>query len=301
MVGGLIAEFSGFGGLSRWLTELRVEILENPTQFHTSAEDGEEDGAARERRYAVNLFVDHAEEAHPKVVLESNPSYENLFGRIEYRQAEGTVETDFTLIRAGSLHRANGGVLVLRAEALAANPASWSFLKAARRDRLTARFELIEDLVTEAAVRAKQAKQQELTEAMLLATAAARRRRNMRIEDRVVRSIVEGAVMIDTTGSAVGQINALTITDVGDRRFGTPVRVTARASVGQVGIINIERDVELGGPIQQKGAMMLQGYLAGRFGQTQPPSFTCSITFEQIYGGGAGHTAPLAELGAVRF
>ena len=405
----LIAEFSGFGGLSRWLTELRVEILENPTQFQTSADDDEEDGAARERRYAINLLVDHGEEAHPAVVLESNPSYENLFGRIEYRQAEGTVETDFTLIRAGSLHRANGGVLVLRAEALAANPVSWSFLKAAlrdreirieepqraqmlpmavapkpkpiplelkvvivgaprwyatffdgdpdfqtyfkikadidvdmaaaprnldlyaglitdmardhqleridadaigrllgiaarwaeRRDRLTARFELIEDLVTEAAVRAKQAKQRELTEAMLLATLEARRRRNMRIEDRVVRGILEGAVMIDTTGSAVGQVNALTITDVGDRRFGTPVRVTARASVGQVGIINIERDVELGGPIQQKGAMVLQGYLAGRFGQTQPPSFSCSITFEQTYGGVEGDSASLAELIAV--
>jgi predicted ATP-dependent protease len=403
----LVAEFSGFSGLSRWLTELRVEILENPTQFQ--AADGEDERTARERRYAINLFVDHGDESHPVVVVESNPSYENLFGRIEYRQAEGTVETDFTLIRAGSLHRANGGILVLRAEALAANPASWSFLKAAlrdreirieepqraqmlpmavapkpkpiplelkvvivgaprwyatffdndpdfqsyfkikadidsdmdasprnldiyaglitdmarghrldgisadaiarllgtagrwaeRRDRLTASFELVEDLVAEAAVRAHQARQRELSEAVLLATIDARRRRNTRIEDRMIRSITEGAVMIDTTGRAIGQVNALTITDVGDRRFGTPVRVTARASVGQVGIINIERDVELGGPIQQKGAMVLQGFLAGRFGQTHPPSFSCSITFEQSYGGVEGDSASLAELIAV--
>ncbi len=407
----LVAEFSGFSGLSRWLTELRVEILENPTQFQVADDDGADGGDknARERRYSVNLLVDHGEETHPVVVVESNPTYENLFGRIEYRQAEGTVETDFTLIRAGSLHRANGGILVLRAEALAANPASWSFLKAAlrdreiriegpqraqmppmagapkpkpipldvkvvivgaprwyatffdgdpdfetyfkikadidsdmaasphnldlyagmiadmardsqldgvtddairrllgiaarlaeRRDRVTARFELVEDLVTEAAVRARQAKERTLSDAVLLATVAARRRRNTRIEDRVIRSIVEGAVMIDTTGQAVGQVNALTITDIGDRRFGTPVRVTARASVGRVGIINIERDVELGGPIQQKGAMVLQGFLAGRFGQILPPSFTCSITFEQSYGGVEGDSASLAELIAV--
>jgi len=167
---------------------------------------------------------------------------------------------------------------------------------AERRDRVTARFELVEDLVTEAAVRARQAKERTLSDAVLLATVAARRRRNTRIEDRVIRSIVEGAVMIDTTGQAVGQVNALTITDIGDRRFGTPVRVTARASVGRVGIINIERDVELGGPIQQKGAMVLQGFLAGRFGQILPPSFTCSITFEQSYGGVEGDSASLAEL-----
>jgi predicted ATP-dependent protease len=408
MIEELAAEFSGLAGLGRWLTELRVEIIENPTQFQAAADDGG-DGDAAERRYAVNLLVDHGEDAHPTVVLESNPSYENLFGRIEYRQAEGTVETDFTLIRAGSLHRANGGILVLRAEALAANPASWTFLKAAlrdreirieepqraqmlpmavapkpkpiplevkvvivgaprwyatffggdpdfetyfkikadidsdmavsprnlslyagliadmardhqldgiaeaaicrllgiaarwaeRRDRVTARFELIEDVVTEAAVRAHQAKERQLTEATVLATMEARRRRNARIEDRVIRAITEGAVMIATTGSAIGQVNALTITDVGDRRFGAPVRVTARASVGQAGVINIERDVELGGPIQQKGAMVLQGFLAGRFGQTQPPSFTCSITFEQTYGGVEGDSASLAELVAV--
>src|SRR5207302_9773733 len=113
--------------------------------------------------------------------------------------------------------------------------------RAERRDRVTARFELIEDLVGEAAVRARQARERVLSDAVLLATVAARRRRNTRVEDRIIRSIVEGAVMIDTTGQAMGQVNALTITDIGDRRFGTPVRVTARASVGRVGIINIER------------------------------------------------------------
>ena len=407
----LVAEFSGFRGLARWLTEIRVDIIENPTQFTASSEDSEsgEGSDPPERRFAVNLLVDHGDEAHPAVVLESNPTHENLFGRIEYRQAQGTVETDFTLIRAGALHRANGGILVLRAEALAANPASWTFLKAAlrdgvirieepqragappiagapkpgpiplelkvvligaprwyatffegdpdfaiyfkvkadidsdmpasprnldiyaalvdgmararkldgieeaamrrllgiaarwadRRDRLTARFELIEDLVTEGAVRAAQRKERLLTDAALLAALDARHRRNARIEDRVRRSILEGAVMIDTAGGAIGQVNGLTVQDIGDRRFGTPVRITARASVGRAGVVNIERDVELGGPIQQKGAMVLQGFLAGRFAQSRPLSFTCSITFEQSYGGVEGDSASLAELVAI--
>jgi predicted ATP-dependent protease len=126
-----------------------------------------------------------------------------------------------------------------------------------------------------------------------------RRRRNARIEERMLKSIVEGAMMIDTVGAAIGQINALTVNTAGDHRFGTPVRVTARSFAGRAGVVNIERDVGMGGPIQQKGAMVLEGYLAGRFAQTRPRSFTCSITFEQVYGGVEGDSASLAELIAV--
>ena len=408
----LQGEFSGFGGLARWLTELRVDILESPDRFRAAVAGEGQPAEAQEppeRRYAVNLLVDHGEETHPRVVLESNPTYANLFGHIEYRQAQGTVETDFTLIRAGALHRANGGILVLRAESLAADPLAWGFLKAAlrdreirieelqraqmppiagapkprsipldlkvvlvgaprwysaffggdadfhtyfkvkadidvdlaatphnlgiyacmidqmarargldganegatrrllgiaarwaeRRDRLTARIELIEDLVTEAAVRATRGKERTLGEDAVRGAYEARRRRNARIEDRMLRSIVENEMMIATTGTAIGQINALTVIDTGDWRFGTPSRVSARASVGRAGVVNIERDVALGGPIQQKGAMVLQGFLAGAFAQSRPLSFTCSITFEQSYGGVEGDSASLAELLAV--
>jgi len=407
----LQGEFSGIGGLARWLTELRVDILDDPGRFRAVTGDAQatESQEPPERRYAVNLLVDHGDVTHPRVVLESNPTYETLFGRIEYRQAQGSVETDFTLIRAGALHRANGGILVLRAESLAADPTVWSFLKAAlrdgeiridelqraqmlpiagapkprpiplelkvvivgaprwyavfsggdadfytyfkvkadidtdvaatpdnlavyaalidgmarhcgldgasaeatsrllgiaarwadRRDKLTARIELVEDLVTEAAVRAVHAKERALDEAAVREAYDARRRRNARLEDRVLRSIVENEMMIETVGAAVGQINALTVIDIGDWRFGTPTRVTARASVGRAGVVNIERDVALGGPIQQKGAMVLQGFLAGCFAQNRPLSFTCSITFEQSYGGVEGDSASLAELIAV--
>jgi predicted ATP-dependent protease len=404
----LARQFSGFTGLARWLTEVRVDIIEGPERFQLQP-GATGDGELPETRYAVNLFVDHGEDAHPPVVLECNPTYENLFGGIEYRQVQGSVQTDFMQIRAGALHRANGGVLVLRAEALAANAASWTFLKAAlrdreirieesqrhdapplagtpkprpiplevkvvivgaprwyitffesdsdfrtyfkinadididmaadarnlglyggliaamagrqdlegasegaiarllgiaarwaeRRDRLSSRVELIEDLVGEAAVRSRAAREKILSEDAVRVSYEARHRRNARLEERILQSIVEGTMMIATVGAAIGQINALTVNSSGDHRFGTPVRVTARAFAGRAGIVNIERDIGMGGPIQQKGAKVLEGYLAGRFAQTRPLSFTCSITFEQVYGGVEGDSASLAELIAV--
>lgn len=404
----LARDVAAFPGLARWLTEMRVDMVETPERFQLQP------GAAAdidmpERRYAVNLFVDHSEEAQAAVVLEANPTYENLFGWIEYRQSQGSMQTDFLHIRAGALHRANGGVLVLRAEAMAANPASWAFLKGAlrdrririeelgrgqsppiagapkpgpipldlkvvlvgaprwyatffdgdpdfrtyfkinadididtpadarnlslyaglitamatrqgldgidgeaialllgiaarwaeRRDRLTARVELIDDLVAEAAALARRGGKRQLDAEIVAAAHDARSRRNARIEESMLKHVIDGMMLIDTTGAAVGQINALTVNTAGDHQFGTPVRVTARAYAGRAGVINIERSIGMGGPIQQKGAMVLEGFLAGKFAQVRPLSFTCSITFEQVYGGVEGDSASMAELIAV--
>ena len=96
-----------------------------------------------------------------------------------------------------------------------------------------------------------------------------------------------------------GQVNALTVMDTGDHAFGVPSRVTARAFIGRRGVINVERDIAMSGPIQQKGAMVVQGLLAGRFARRYPLSFNCSITFEQNYGGVEGDSASLAELIAI--
>ena len=403
----LLTEFGKYRGLSRWLTEARVDILENLAQLHMVPP--EKQGYAMselERRYVVNLFVDHTDDPHPSVVVESNVSYENLFGRMEYRQRESLLETDFMQIRAGSLHRANGGVLVLRAEGLASNPMVWAGLKAALRDgeirveepfrmgqwpiagaprpkpialdvkgiiigaprfyyaffsvdpefqtffkvkadidadmdatpdniatyteliqsmagrhngarcdeaalvrllgiaarhassrrKLSARFEAVEDVISEAAMQGGEGPPEVITDAKLVAAIASRRQRNARVEDRMQENIAEGTVMIDTQGAVIGQVNALVVRDMGDYAFGAPSRVTARASIGRRGVINIERDVELGGPIQQKGVMVLQGFLAGHFARRFPLSFNCSITFEQSYGGVEGDSASLAEL-----
>ncbi|MBU2090436.1 MAG: AAA family ATPase, partial [Alphaproteobacteria bacterium] len=175
---------------------------------------------------------------------------------------------------------------------------------AANRDKLTARFELIDDIVTEAAhmprPKAKtKGKDRVLGAAEVEAAIANRQRRNARVEDRMQESIARGALLIDTEGTRTGQINALVVRDLGDHAFGAPARVTARASVGRKGVTNIERDVAMGGPIQQKGVMVLQGFLAGLFAQKHPLSFSCSITFEQSYGGVEGDSASLAELVAI--
>lgn len=162
---------------------------------------------------------------------------------------------------------------------------------------MSAQIERLDDIVIEASARNPGKKK--LTEADLVAAHAAQLRRNDRIEGHSQDMIERGTVMIATEGEVTGQINALTVRDMGDHTYGGPSRVTARASVGRHGVLNIERQVDMGGPIQQKGAMVLQGYLSGMFARTAPLSFNCSITFEQNYGGVEGDSASLAELIAV--
>jgi predicted ATP-dependent protease len=403
----VVGAFHGDPGLARWITEMRVDLIARvPLLLATPAEEMAAAFEAMRRRYAVNVLVDAGDAAGPPVVVDPNPTCESVFGRIDYRQEQGALSTDFTLVRAGSLHRANGGVLVLRAEAVAADGELWTALKAALRDReirieerhrsggppmasapqpgpvpldakivlighprwyevffggdpdfvthfkiraeidpdlpatpeqlaiyaglirrmaarrgdaalgddavarllaiaarwaddrarLSARFELIEDLIAEAACLARGAA---IDAAAIDRAVAQRRRRNARIEDKIHEAIAQGHVLIDVAGAAVGQINALTVREAGDHSFGAPSRITARAAMGRRGVINIERDVALGGPIQQKGAMVIQGWLMGRFARRMPLSFTCSVTFEQSYGGVEGDSASLAELLAI--
>jgi len=408
----LEARHRGHQGLTRWLVELRADILENLHLFQKQVQEETQvpDVATRgpselALRYAVNLIVDNGDTSHPNVVLEPNPTYENLFGTIEYRPVSGTLDTDFTMIRGGALHRANGGILVLRADALAAQPASWHFLKSALRDRelrieelhrfggvpltgtpkpkaipldikvvlvaapkwyylffnadpdfrthfkvkaeieatvptvegdvalfarliqktavrqgrrcdagaidyllghasrwasdrekLSSRFELIDDLLTEASALSGDPV---ITRACVARAIAERRRRNGMAEERSQEYIEHGTVMIDTTGSVVGQVNGLVVLDTGDHTFGLPSRITARTFAGAYGVVNIERRVAMGGPIQQKGTMIVEGYLNGLFSRRAPLSFSCSLTFEQSYGGVEGDSASLAEVCAI--
>ena len=411
-VGGLIeeieTEFASYSQLVSWLKEMRADILDNIARFQHKTDQKTEPGAeSPERRYGVNLLVDNAGVTQAPVVLEPTPTAETLFGYMEYRQSGGILETDFSMIRAGALHRANGGVLVLRAESVAATPGLWNAIKAALRDneialgdplragampiaglpkpqpipldikivlvgsprwyytffsvdpefqtyfriksdidadmpassdnlasyagliermagdydgrgidekatarllgmsarwagdreRLSAQFERIEDTLREAAHLVNRGRR--ITLKAVNAALESRRDRNARIEDRLHEQIADGTVMIDVAGKVRGQVNALTVRDMGDHAFGTPSRVTARASIGRRGVINVERDIAMGGPIQQKGAMVVQGFLAGHFARRTPLSFNCSITFEQSYGGVEGDSASLAELIAI--
>lgn len=402
-------EFAAIAGIAHWLTELRFDMIERLAAVHAGPESAAVEAmSALERRYTVNLFVDRTEQTHPPAVLEPNPTYENLFGRIEYQQVQGTLFTDVGLLRAGSLHRANGGVLILRAEAIAADPTLWEFLKAAirdreirieephragtipragapeplavpldlrvilvgpprqyqaffaidpdfqtyfkvkaeidseidaspeniagyagllndiataaagkicneaaikrllgaasrwagQRDKLTARFEFLEDLIAEAAT-TESASGPCITAEAIDAAVRGRHHRRALVEDRSHEAIRRGVIMIETRGHAQSQVNALAVRNAGDHAFGMPARVTARASVGRRGIVNIERDVSLGGPIQQKGAFIIQGWLAGTFARANPLSATISLTFEQNYGSIEGDSASMAELIAI--
>ena len=165
------------------------------------------------------------------------------------------------------------------------------------RAKLSAQVERIEDMVAEAHRLAD--KDAAISRDHVVRALERRRKRNARLDERNQEAIAHGRIAIVTRGAARAQVNALTVIDMGDHSYGGPSRVTARASVGRHGVINLERDVNLGGPIQQKGAMVLHGYLAGRFARRFPLSFDCSITFEQNYGGVEGDSASLAELLAI--
>ena len=405
----LIADFGGYAGLRRWLVELRVDLLDHLDLLAASGAQGADaKHLPAEDRYQVNLLVDHSEESHAPVVVEPNPTYDRLFGGFDLRIENGAAVTDYRLIRAGALHRANGGILVLRAEAIAAEPMVWNFLKGALRDRcvriepphgplqpvsgapnaqaiplevkvviigaprwyytffsgdpdfatyfkikadidadmpadtgnlavyaplvryiarrhspegasdaavgralaeasrwaqhrgkLSAQFERIEDLMIEAAALARAERAPQIDAAQIRRCLALRRERQTRIEDRSQEAIRDGTILIDTTGTRLGQVNGLTVRDQGDHSFGLPVRVSARVHAGRMGIVNVERATELGGPIQQKGVYIIGGYLSGLFASRLPLSFSASVTFEQSYGGVEGDSASMGELVAV--
>ena len=397
--------------LSRWFVEMREDVLESLDLFTVEDAGGgplRDMNGPPEERYSINLMADRADDRHPEVVLEPLPTYANLFGSIEYKLVNGALQTNFSMIRPGALHRANGGILVLRAEAIVEERDSWTLLKGALRDReiridephrqgnvpmaqapkpkpipldvkvvivgaphwyynhfandpdfpthfkvkadidsemeatagnirtyahlvsdaarrigaecereaiayvlaqsarwsahrekLSGRFELVDDLLSEAASIMRHSGRRRLTPEDVKAAIHERRRRNSLVEDRVHDSIKRGSILIDVSGGIVGQVNGLTVRDLGDHAFGLPSRITARISVGKLGVVNIERATLMGGPIQQKGVMVLEGFLAGRFARNFPLSYSASITFEQNYGGVEGDSASLAELCAV--
>jgi len=360
-------------------------------------------------RYQVNVIVTHDPEGHAPIVVEDNPSYYHMFGRIDYRASFGSMMTDHTMIKPGSLHRANGGYLVVQALDVLTQPLVWDTLKRALRTR-TARLENMgeqfsviptstltpepvpldvkvamigtprifailqaadEDFAKLFKAKADFAVDVERTDehALLYARfiAGQVRRLNMRpfrkgavakvveqssrmvadqdklslrmmdvvdllvesdywachedspdvranhvekaieqkvfrsslIEDRVQEYIANGTIKVDTAGAVVGQVNGLSVYDIGDYAFGRPSRITARVSMGRGQVLNIEREVQKSGSSHSKGFMILQGYLNGKFAHRRPLSFAASITFEQVYDEVDGDSASSTELYAL--
>ena len=423
VVGGLIEDlFEKYKDLPDVLEHLQAvqkDILENIEAFKsvpTASQPSSDGGPAMPwlqdlpfRKYQVNVLVDNRQQQGAPVVLELNPSYHNLFGRIEKESLFGALYTDFTMIKAGSLHRANGGYLVLPAEDVLNNLFSWDGLKralrgreiqieemgerlgyvstkslrpqpiqlnvkviivghpttyyllhayddefselfkvkadfdtrmdctkqnihdfisflctlcrkenlkhldasaigkmleyAARRaedqEKLSTHFGAIADLVREAHFWATREDSAYITDTHVQRALEEKVYRSSLLHNRLQEMMTEGTILIDTTSQAPGQVNGLSVIRLGDYEFGKPARITASVGPGREGIIDIEREVELGGPIHSKGVMILGGYLSHKYAQGMPLGLGARLVFEQSYEGIEGDSASSAELYAL--
>ncbi|RMH32500.1 MAG: ATP-binding protein [Nitrospirae bacterium] len=170
---------------------------------------------------------------------------------------------------------------------------------AERRDRVTLRMNWIKDLVREAAYWAKQDGRTVVTASDVERAIAKKQRRENLLEEWIQNEIKEGTLMVDLDGETVGQVNGLSVHQLGDYAFGRPCRITARTFVGNKGVIDIQREAELAGHIHSKGVMTLAGYLAGKFAGDQPFALSATLTFEQTYSEVEGDSAAVAELIAI--
>jgi lon-related putative ATP-dependent protease len=402
-----------------YLKEVEQDIIENLAQFKTEQQQNvpsDPMSAMRElvwrqalRKYEVNVLVDNSELKGAPVVLEFNPTFNNLFGRIEKEAQFGTSYTDFTMIKGGSLHQANGGYLVMRIEDLLTNFQSWDGLKRTLRDekltieeiserlgylatkslrpepipldikaviigeplyyytllrldpdfkelfkikadfdsrmdmtesnlrdyaavicrmcqeegvkhlkndalakimehssrlagdqeKLSTLFADIADIIREANFWAEE-EGTSLIEARHIGKAIEQKvyRSNL-IQQRINEMIEQGMIMIDTEGERVGQVNGLSVIDLGDFSFGRPSRITASVGVGREGLIDIEREAKLGGRLHTKGVMILNGYLTEKYVQDIPMSLSARLVFEQSYDEIDGDSASSTELYAL--
>ena len=360
--------------------------------------------------FDVNVLVDESGVTTVPIIIEPNPNWGNLFGRIERRASFGTYISDHTMLKPGAIHLANGGYLVLNARDLLAYPGVWEGLKRVIRNqeirledpsteagffipqgmrpepiplnlkviitgdealyrtltsldyedfwdlfkvkaefdssiditrenldayaaficrtceeerllsfdsggvsrvieysarsvadqtKLSSRFGQIKDLLIESDYWArKESSQLVLADHVTQAVNQKIYRLNL-VEKRLEEMIAEGTLLIDVTGSVIGQVNGLAVFDLGDFAFGKPSRITAQTYSGRSGVINIERESALSGRTHDKGVLILSGYLGAKYGQERPLTLSVSLAFEQSYEGVDGDSASSTELYAV--
>ena len=170
---------------------------------------------------------------------------------------------------------------------------------AGRQKKISTRFNHIADLVRESHYWAKKDKADFVTEAYVDKAIKEKIERVSLLEDKITEMIKDGTIMIDTEGAVVGQVNGLSLFDMGDYTFGRPSRITAETAIGRAGIINIEREAEMSGPTHNKGVLILSGYLRGKYAQDKPLAMSASICFEQSYSGVDGDSASSTEIYAL--
>ncbi len=405
--------YKGIDEATKHIEDVQESLLNNiSTIIQAKAPQSAEEAGRLEQfftRYDVNIMVSHAKTTGAPVVVELNPTYANLFGRIEKEARYGILTTDFTMIKPGSLHRANGGYIMIPIEGLGKNPGSYESLKralknevieiedvhipgtslsaqtlkpepiplnvkvviigdtatyemlysedpdfkelfkvkahfdttmfrdeenilkyagamanvcgreglmhldadaaakviefssriAADKHKLSTRFADVADLIREATFYASQEDTPHVSAKHIEMAIEAKIYRSNLIQEHLRDYIIRGVIRIQTEGSVVGQINGLAVMQFGDFSFGGPSRVTASVAVGRQGLVDIERESNLGGNIHTKGVMIIAGYLSKVFAQDKPLSLTARIVFEQSYSGVDGDSASSTELYAL--
>ncbi|MFA4874838.1 MAG: Lon-insertion domain-containing protein, partial [bacterium] len=171
--------------------------------------------------------------------------------------------------------------------------------EAGQNDRISTRFAYITDVLREADYWAGQGNSSRISREHVERAVEAKRERHRLTEEHVQRLIEEGVILIDTKGKRVGQVNGLSVYTIGHVSFGKPSRLTATTSIGKSGVINIEREAKLSGPIHDKGVLILTGYLRHKYSQREPLNLTASLCFEQSYGGVDGDSASSTEIYAL--
>ena len=417
-IGNIVAELSeqykGFLDVAVYLKNVQDDILSNLAQFIKSPEETQQQMPfplpwLREpsfKKYEVTIAVDNSEVTGAPVIMGTNPTYQNLFGRIEKEAQFGALVTDFTMIRGGFLHKANGGYLIIHVEELLTNQFSYEGLKraltsehinieeleerygflgtkslkpepiplsvkviligdpylyqqlyaldkefnelfkvkaefdtsmartdvcmknyaafvcalcqkeklkhldgsglaklieyssrlAADQMKLSTRFSEVADIAREANFYAQQENVEFVTGAHVKKAIEEKIYRSKMIQEKIQEMITRNFFLIDTETEKVGQINGLSVASLGDFAFGMPSRVTVSIGLGKEGIIDIEREAKMGGPIHTKGVLILSGYLNEKYAKDKPLSLTARLVFEQNYEGVEGDSASSTEL-----
>ena len=405
--------------ISTYLDGIKKDILKNINKFLEPEPDPKSQQQPQSMQkpeirepwlnYRVNLFVDNSKLEGAPVIMDTNYSYNNIFGGLEYENQYGMLKTDFTMIKPGLLHLANGGYIMLQAKDLLQNPMCYEALKkflrikeiaienvvdqrtsmmmvslkpepipldlkvlivgnsniyhtllsmdddfrklfkikvefeeeapktndnierlsnfvrsfcvqeelldldkeamakviefasklSGDKEKLSTQFSEIGEIVGEASAWAKLDKAKIITKEYVQKAFDERVDRIKKYDTKYLQMIKEEALLIETDGFKVGQINGLTVITIGDYSFGKPAKITANTYMGKEGIVNIEREVEMSGSSHSKGVLILTGYLGGQFAQEMPLSLTASVCFEQLYGGVDGDSASSTELYAI--
>ncbi len=170
---------------------------------------------------------------------------------------------------------------------------------AGKQKKLSTQFNQVADILREAHYWARQDKKRTITDKYIHKAIAEKNKRSALYEEKIQEMINEGSIMISTKGGEIGQVNGLSVYDMGDYAFGKPSRITANISMGDSGIINIEREAQMSGPLHNKGVLILSGYLRQKYAQDKPLAVSASLCFEQSYSGVDGDSASSTEIYAL--